>query len=60
MKVRASNILWELDGDVVDVDLPNDIVIEISDDGDFRLNTVDYLSDHYGFCVIALNVDIIG
>lgn len=60
MKVRASNILWDLDSDDVDVDLPDEIEIEISDSGNFNENTVDHLSDKYGFTIIALNVDIMG
>jgi hypothetical protein len=60
MKIHASNILWDLDGDDVDVDLPNEIEIEISDGGDFNEKTVDYLTDQYGFTIIALNIEIMG
>lgn len=60
MKVRASNILWDLDSDDVDVDLPNEIEIEISDGGDFNEKTVDHLTNQYGFTIIALNIDIMG
>lgn len=56
MKVRASNILWDLDGDDVDVDLPNEVIIDIQGE-DHNEATLDYLSDKYGFCVIALNVE---
>lgn len=55
MKVRASNILWDTDGDE-SVKLPHETIIDIDDDSDMNMETADYLSDKYGYCVIALDV----
>lgn len=57
MKVRASNILWDTDGDE-SVKLPHETIIDIDDDSDMNMETADYLSDKYGYCVIALTVEL--
>ena len=57
MKVRASNILWDTDGDE-SVKLPHETIIDIDNDSDMNMETADYLSDKYGYCVIALTVEL--
>ena len=57
MRVRASNILWDTDGDE-SVKLPHETIIDIDDDCDMYMETADYLSDKYGYCVIALDVKL--
>ena len=57
MRVRASNILWDTDGDE-SVKLPHETIIDIDDDSDMNMETADYLSDKYGYCVIALDVKL--
>lgn len=57
MRVRASNILWDTDGDE-SVKLPHETIIDIDDDSDMNMETADYLSDKYGYCVIALTVEL--
>ena len=57
MRVCASNILWDTDGDE-SVKLPHETIIDIDDDSDMYMETADYLSDKYGYCVIALDVKL--
>ena len=57
MRVRASNILWDTDGDE-SVKLPHETIIDIDNDSDMNMETADYLSDKYGYCVIALTVEL--
>ena len=57
MRVRASNILWDTDGDE-SVKLPHETIIDIDNDSDMNMETADYLSDKYGYCVIALTVQL--
>ena len=57
MRVRASNILWDTDGDE-SVKLPHETIIDIDNDSDMNMETADYLSDKYGYCVIALDVKL--
>ena len=58
MKVRAYNIIWDTDGETVD--LPDDVIIDLDDDADPSLEGADYLSDNYGWCVISFNIDTVG
>lgn len=53
MKVHASNILWDTDGDE-SVKLPHETTIDVDLESDVFMETADYLSDKYGFCVIAI------
>ena len=57
MRVHASNILWDTDGDE-SVKLPHETIIDIDNDSDMNMETADYLSDKYGYCVIALTVEL--
>lgn len=57
MKIRASNILWDTDGDET-ITLPHETTIDIDIDSDMFMETADYLSDTYGYCVIALDIQI--
>jgi len=56
MKVQAYNIVWDTDGRKVK-HLPDDVVMEMDDDADIHEETADALSDHYGFCVVSLQVE---
>ena len=58
MKVRAYNIIWDTDGETVD--LPDDVIIDLDDDADPSLEGADYLSDNYDWCVISFNIDTVG
>lgn len=53
MKVRAYNILWDTDGDE-SVKLPHETTIDIDLESDVFMETADYLSDVYGYGVIAI------
>lgn len=57
MQVYVNNIKWDTDGE--DVNLPNEITIDIDDDADPQYEIADYLSDEYGWCVIAYNFEIV-
>lgn len=57
MKVHAKNILWDTDGEDIP-NLPHETMIDIADDADINLETADALSDKYGFCVFALDVEL--
>lgn len=59
MKVHVNKILWDLDDDDVDVDLPNEVTLDVAG-SDPGYEICDYLSDQYGFTIIALNYDIVG
>lgn len=55
MRVRAYDIVWDTDGAAVE--LPTEVVFDMDEDGDPRLETADILSDHYGWCVTSLQVE---
>lgn len=49
MKIRFFNIVWDTDGE--EVNLPSDIILEVSDDLDVEEEGADVLSDEHGFLV---------
>ncbi len=57
MKVHAKHILWDTDGEDIP-NLPHETTIDIDNDADINMETADALSDKYGFCVIALTVEL--
>ena len=64
MKVKASNIVWDLEDDnynedVPKPDLPSEYELELDDDQDPYMETADVLSDTFGWCVLSLDVEVI-
>jgi hypothetical protein len=57
MQVRAYDIVWGTDG-LKDSHLPTEAVIAMDEDCDPHMETADALSDHYGFCVIQLKIEV--
>ena len=57
MRVRAYDIVWDTDG-LKASHLPTEAVIAMDDDCDPHMETADALSDHYGFCVSQLKIDV--
>ena len=52
MKFKASNINWDTDGELID-SLPTEVEVEC----DSEEEVADTLSDAYGFCIFALDVE---
>lgn len=53
MKYKASNIIWDTDGDEeIFNSLPSEVIVEVTDDED----VIDTLSDEYGFCIFSATV----
>lgn len=57
MRVRAYDIVWDTDG-LKASHLPTEVVIAMDDDADAVMETADALSDHYGFCVSQLKIEV--
>lgn len=53
MKAKFYNIMWDTDGEPVD--LPTKVVLDIPKGTDLALDGADILSDLYGFCVEAFS-----
>jgi len=51
MKVRFFNIVWDTDGEAVDLPVEVEMVVEA--DLDVAEDGADVLSDTYGFCVFS-------
>ena len=61
MKVRFSNIEWDLDGEQPSAyNLPTECVMEVDNDVDLEEEGADVLSDQYGWCVKSCSFEIIG
>lgn len=58
MKVRFFNIVWDTDGEAVD--LPVEVEMVVDPDLDLDEEGCDVLSDTYGWCVIQYEVEVIG
>jgi len=52
MKVHVKHILWDTDGSDIPK-LPHTVTIDIDIVSDINIETADYLSDEYGYDVIA-------
>lgn len=57
MNVKATNIVWDTDGE--DVDLPTEVLIDTDAEGidNPELEIADWLSDKYGWCVTSFSVE---
>lgn len=59
-KFKATDINWdrEVDGEIVDTDLPESMEVEIDDDdNDVESLIADALTDKTGFCVHSYNFE---
>lgn len=59
MKVRFLNIVWDTDGE--QVDLPTDVTLDtdLENEEDVQYRGADVLSDTYGWCVESFNYEIV-
>jgi len=57
MKVRFFNIVWDTDGE--EVDLPVEVEMVCDPDLDLDEEGADVLSDKYGFCVVQYECEIL-
>lgn len=55
MKIKFSNIVWDTDGE--EVDLPSEVTLEVDEDSDVALDGADMLSDKYGWCVVSFSFE---
>lgn len=55
MNVRISDIVWDTDGEVVD--LPEEVTVDTVAEGidDIDAQMADWLSDKYGWCVTSFS-----
>lgn len=56
MKVTFNNIIWDTDGECVD--LPSTVTLDVDSDIDVSLEGADVLSDKYGFCVLEFTFEV--
>lgn len=56
--MRFFNIVWDTDGEAVD--LPVEVEMVVDPDLDLDEEGCDVLSDTYGWCVIQYEVEVIG
>lgn len=57
MKVRFFDIVWDTDGE--SVDLPESVVLVVPDDTDLESEAADLLSDGYGWCVCSVDFEVL-
>lgn len=57
MKVKFSNIVWDTDGE--DVELPTEVTAQVDDDLDLDENGADFLSDGYDWLVSSFDYEIL-
>jgi len=57
MKVRFFNIVWDTDGE--SVDLPVSVVRDVPDETDFNEEAADLLSDEFGWCVSSVEFEVL-
>ena len=57
MKAKFTNIVWDTDGE--QVDLPSETIIELPDGFDYQNEGADLLSDIYGWCVQSFEFFVI-
>lgn len=55
MNVRITDIVWDTDGQVVD--LPEEVTVDTAAEGidDIDAQMADWLSDQYGWCVTSFS-----
>jgi hypothetical protein len=57
MKVKASNIDWDTDGETLA--LPNEVMVDMDEDAEISIEIADAISDRYGFCINSLVFEIV-
>lgn len=64
MKIKVTNIVWDTDGEIVD--LPTEVIIPEEDAGElaedigyYDDDLANYLSDRYGWCLETFSAEII-
>jgi hypothetical protein len=55
MKIRFFNIVWDTDGQ--DVDLPTEATLEVDEDTQLETEGADCLSDEFGWCVLSFDFE---
>lgn len=62
MKIKVSHIIWDINVDEDDVELPTEIVYDCDDkvsEKDISASIADLVSDDYGYCVDSLDYELI-
>jgi len=67
MKIKVTNIVWDTDGEIVDLpkeviidDIPEEDIRELAKDiGYYDDDVANYLSDRYGWCLETFNMEVI-
>ena len=56
--IHVYNIIWdkEVDGEIQDVNLPEEVYLEDNDVEDIE-EIADFLSDKYGWCILKLDIE---
>jgi hypothetical protein len=54
-QIKFFNIQWDTDG--ADADLPESVILEVSDEIDLADEGADLLTNEYGFCVAGFNFE---
>lgn len=56
--IHVYNIIWdkEVDGEIQDVNLPEEVYLEDDDVEDIE-EIADFLSDKYGWCILDLDIE---
>lgn len=56
--IHVYNIIWdkEVDGEIQDVNLPEEVYLEDDDVEDME-EIADFLSDKYGWCILELDIE---
>ncbi len=57
MRVRFSNIVWDTDGEKVD--LPQEVVLDVPEGTDLEHEGADFLSDAYGWLVESFSFAVL-
>jgi hypothetical protein len=59
MKVKATDIQWDVDDKELLKVLPQEVIVECPDDADLNEELADILSDEYGFCLFGCSFEVI-